>query len=66
MFLNAHECRYLLKLIADNTQGSGYANPDEVLDNGTPEGQQIGKLQAKLSMMREAATDMENRRAARA
>ena len=47
------ECRYLLKLIAENTEGYGYANEDELLEDGQP----IGKLQAKLSMMRDAAKD---------
>ncbi len=47
------ECRYLLRLIAENTKGFGYANEDEVLEDG----QQIAKLQAKLSIMRDAAKE---------
>jgi len=58
MFLNEAECRYLLRLIAENTDGNGYANPDELVP-GTD--QPIGRLQAKLSIMLEAASKRRER-----
>ena len=53
------QIRYLLKLIADNTDGWGYANVDEVLEDDSA----IGSLQTKLSIMLQAAEEAERRRA---
>ena len=54
--LTSTEIRYVLKLIGENTEGQGYANEDEVLEDGTP----IGSLQAKLSIYLQVANERES------
>lgn len=55
MMFTSVQIRYLLKLIGENTKGWGYADEDEVLEDGSS----IGSLQAKLSIMLQAATESE-------
>lgn len=54
--LTAVQIRYLLKLIDENTEGTGYANADELLEDGTG----IASLQGKLSIMLQVARERES------
>ena len=57
MFLTSTQARYILKLIAKE-HGDGYAPEEAKLDDGSS----VGSLQAKLSIMLQAASEAEQRR----